>query len=60
MKVTMGTGSFLDVNTGRSAHASATGIYPLVAWRFGNEYAYAVEGSSNDTGSLIQWAMGIG
>ncbi|GLV42202.1 uncharacterized protein CBL_03789 [Carabus blaptoides fortunei] len=60
MKVTLGTGSFLNVNTGRSAHASATGIYPLVAWRFGNEYAYAVEGASNDTGSLIQWAMGIG
>lgn len=60
MKVTLGTGSFLDVNTGKSAHASATGIYPLVAWKYGSEMSYNVEGASNDTGSLIEWAMSIG
>jgi len=33
-KITMGTGSFLDVLTA-SPHASINGLIPLVAWRFG-------------------------
>lgn len=60
MKVTMGTGTFVNVNTGSEPHASITGLYPLVGWRIGTETVYVVEGASNDTGSLIDWAKSIG
>lgn len=60
MKVTMGTGTFVDVNTGVEPHASITGLYPLVGWRIGSELTYVVEGASNDTGVLIDWAKTLG
>ncbi|XP_012258819.2 putative glycerol kinase 5 [Athalia rosae] len=60
LKVTMGTGTFVNVNTGDEPHASITGLYPLVGWRIGTEIVYVVEGASNDTGSLIDWAKSIG
>lgn len=60
LKVTMGTGSFINVNTGTKPHASITGLYPLVGWRIGDELVYIVEGASNDTGVLIEWAKKIG
>lgn len=63
LKVTLGTGSFLDLNTGTSCHASVHGLYPLVGWRVsagGEETCYAMEGGSSDTGSLIKWAQSFG
>lgn len=65
VKVTMGTGSFLNLNSGSECHASVHGLYPLVAWKTLNRFKqdelfYCVEGASNDTGSIIQWAMEIG
>ncbi|KAG7210298.1 hypothetical protein KM043_011840 [Ampulex compressa] len=60
LKITMGTGSFVNVNTGLYAHASITGLYPLVGWRIGNELTYVVEGSSNDTGTLLEWIKNLG
>lgn len=60
LKVTLGTGTFLNVNTGTRPHASIAGLYPLVGWRVGDEISYLVEGASNDTGSLINWAMSVG
>ncbi|KAK0177978.1 hypothetical protein PV328_001971 [Microctonus aethiopoides] len=60
VKVTMGTGTFLDVNTGTQPHASATGLYPLVAWKIGDELVYMVEGSSNDNGTLVEWTKSLG
>lgn len=66
VKVTLGTGSFLNVNTGSQCNASVHGLYPIVAWQCTNpelkqkEVIYAMEGSSNDTGSIIRWAMDFG
>ncbi|KAL1130347.1 hypothetical protein AAG570_013285 [Ranatra chinensis] len=60
MKITLGTGTFLCANTGCTPSASITGLYPVVGWRFKNELVYVLEGSSNDTGSLINWAVNIG
>ncbi|XP_054278274.1 putative glycerol kinase 5 [Macrosteles quadrilineatus] len=59
-KVTLGTGTFLDVNTGRKPHASISGLYPVVAWRFNDELVYMAEGSSSDTASLIHWLLNMG
>lgn len=67
IKITLGTGSFLNLNTGPQCHASIYGLYPLVAWKTnGNssndksEVVYCMEGAANDTGSIIQWAINFG
>lgn len=66
VKITLGTGSFINVNTGNQCQASVHGLYPMVAWRFQNretnerELVYCMEGSSNDTGSIIRWAIDVG
>ena len=36
------------------------GLYPLVAWRFNNKPIYVAEGKSDDTATLLQWALKIG
>jgi len=58
-KITMGTGSFLDVLTA-SPHASINGLIPLVAWQIGDETAFLAEGSVHDTGGMVEWAGSIG
>lgn len=60
LKVTMGTGSFVNVNTGTKPYASVTGLYPILGWRVGKETVYVVEGASNDTGTLVEWGKSIG
>lgn len=60
IKVTLGTGSFLNVNTGSECSASILGLYPLVATKTANDIIYMMEGASNDTGSTIEWAMNFG
>lgn len=62
VKVTLGTGSFFDINTGIDCHASVLGLYPLVQWKINNQSSamYCVEGSCNDTGSIIVWGQSIG
>lgn len=66
IKITLGTGSFLNLNTGTHCPASIYGLYPLVAWKCSNkknnesELVYCMEGASNDTGSIIQWAISFG
>ncbi|XP_059621178.1 putative glycerol kinase 5 [Phlebotomus argentipes] len=66
VKVTLGTGTFMNLNTGKECHASVYGLYPLVAWSVFNketnspEVMYCVEGQSSDTGSLIRWGIDFG
>lgn len=62
LKVTLGTGSFLDLNTGGICHASIHGLYPMIAWNVGGhkEVNYLMEGGSSDTGSLVKWAQSFG
>lgn len=59
-KLTMGTGTFFNVHTGVAAHASASGLYPVVGWRLGAELVYVAEGANSDTGSIIKWAQELG
>lgn len=56
MKISLGTGTFLVVNTGNYVHASTIGIYPLVGWKIGSEVCYLAECHSPSTGSAIEWA----
>ncbi|KAK3513582.1 hypothetical protein QTP70_025360 [Hemibagrus guttatus] len=59
VKITMGTGTFMDINTGNEPHTSVAGLYPLVGWKIGSDVVYLAEGNSADTGTAIRWAQGI-
>lgn len=58
-KITMGTGSFLDVVTAKP-HASMDGLVPLVGWKIGKETTYLAEGSVHGTGVMVNWAKTVG
>lgn len=71
IKITLGTGSFINVNTGTAPFASCQGLYPVVGWKLENKQpsnsrstldgvTYLVEGGSHDTGTAIAWMQTIG
>ena len=56
-KVTLGTGTFININTGHRPHANFKGVYPLVGWKLkGQKETYLAEACSADTGATIVWA----
>ncbi|KAH8379435.1 hypothetical protein KR009_004978, partial [Drosophila setifemur] len=57
VKVTMGTGAFLNLVTGRKCHAAISGLYPLVAWQVKTKAMYCIEGASHDFGTVVTWAQ---
>ncbi|XP_066245713.1 putative glycerol kinase 5 [Euwallacea similis] len=60
VKVTLGTGAFLNVNTGKEIKEGGRGVYPLVGWRIKGEGVYLNEVACSDAGSLVQWLLAIG
>jgi len=60
IKITLGTGCFVDILTGSKPQASAHGMYPLVAWKIGDKCCFALEGSSSTCGTVVDWAKSIG
>ncbi|KAF0308428.1 putative glycerol kinase 5 [Amphibalanus amphitrite] len=58
--VTLGTGSFMDVNTGDRPHTSVRGFYPAVAWELGEEVVFMAEGAAGDTAASVLWGRRIG
>lgn len=64
-KITLGTGSFLNINTGRKCLGSRNGAHPLIAWstqskKNGNSIVYYTERQFNDSSTLIRFAKTIG
>ncbi|KAB0357215.1 hypothetical protein FD754_001371 [Muntiacus muntjak] len=57
VKLTMGTGTFLDINTGNKPQQSVGGFYPLIGWKIGQEVVCLAEGNAGDTGTAIAWAQ---
>ncbi|XP_049641338.1 putative glycerol kinase 5 [Suncus etruscus] len=57
VKLTMGTGTFLDINTGSQPQQSIGGFYPLIGWKIGQEVVCLAESNAGDTGSAIKWAQ---
>ena len=51
--MSLGSGSFLDFNTGQDIHASIRGLVPLVGWKMGSELVYFAEGKIFKTISRI-------
>lgn len=60
MKCTMGTGTFVDVNTGSVPHASIAGLYPQIGWKIRDEIVFVAEGAITDTGIVVEWAKSMG
>lgn len=54
-KCTYGTGAFLLMNIGNQPIASEHGLLTTAAWRLGNEWTYALEGSAFVAGAVVQW-----
>jgi len=57
VKLTMGTGTFLDINTGNSLQHTIGGFYPLIGWKIGQEVVCLAESNAGDTGTIIKWAQ---
>lgn len=57
VKLTMGTGTFLDINTGKTPQHVNGGFYPLIGWKIGQELVCLAEGNAGDTGTAIVWAQ---
>lgn len=55
LKVTIGTGAFINENTGENINCQLDGIYPLVGWKFNGKITYINEAPCSDGGSLIEW-----
>lgn len=54
-KNTYGTGCFMLMNTGTKGVPSQHGLLTTIAWGFGGETHYALEGSIFVTGAAVQW-----
>jgi glycerol kinase len=54
-KNTYGTGCFMLMNTGTKPILSKNGLLTTVAWRYGGETIYALEGSVFIGGAVVQW-----
>lgn len=55
VKVTHGTGTFLDMNIGEKPEISQNGLNTIIAWRMGGTTTYGLEGYAAVTGSAVQW-----
>lgn len=55
VKCTYGTGAFVLVNVGKRPVTSRAGLLSTLAWQFGSESTYALEGSCFVSGAAVQW-----
>ncbi|GJD31315.1 Glycerol kinase [Methylobacterium adhaesivum] len=55
VKATYGTGCFALLNTGAQAHASCNRLLTTIAYQFGGQRTYALEGSIFVAGAAVQW-----
>ena len=57
VKCTLGTGSFILMNTGDQIINSQHNLLSTVGWKIGNEIVYALEGSVFITGTLVNYLI---
>ncbi len=55
VKCTYGTGAFILANVGKTPVYSKHRLLSTVAWKFGNETTYGLEGSAFIAGAAVQW-----
>jgi putative glycerol kinase 5 len=60
-KISLGTGTFLNINTGSTVHTPAEyTLYPVIAWKIGSELTYMAEVNASCTGTLVDWGVQAG
>jgi glycerol kinase len=59
-KCTYGTGAFLLVTTGATPRRSNNGLSASVAWQYGDEHAYCLDGQVYTAGSAVEWLRTTG
>ena len=59
VKISQGTGAFVDINVGPKEKLSKRGLFPLIAWKIGRRPTYMLEGYMATAGALIDW-LGYG
>ncbi len=57
VKCTLGTGSFVLMNTGEQIIESQHNLLSTVGWKIGDEIVYALEGSVFITGTLVNYLI---
>ncbi|GFT92162.1 putative glycerol kinase 5 [Nephila pilipes] len=57
---TMGTGTFLHVNTGYEPAPSRSGIYPLIGWTIASNATYILESGMHDVATVLHVAQNLG
>ncbi|EQA44011.1 putative glycerol kinase [Leptospira broomii serovar Hurstbridge str. 5399] len=61
VKISQGSGAFVDMNMGDKPKISKRGLFPLVAWQLNGKPKYMLEGYIGTAGTLIDWlGKGIG
>jgi glycerol kinase len=61
VKISQGSGAFVNMNVGLKAKVSKRGLFPLIAWGIDGVPTYMLEGFVATAGTLIDWlGMGIG
>jgi glycerol kinase len=61
VKVSQGSGAFVDMAVGSKPKLSERGLYPFVAWSIKGKPTYLLEGHVSNVGTLIDWlGDGIG
>lgn len=61
VKISQGSGAFVDMVVGPKPKVSPRGLYPLMAWCIDGKPTFMVEGTVSTAGTLIDWlGQGIG
>lgn len=61
VKISQGSGAFVDLNVGSKPRLSKRGLFPLIAWVKNGKPVYMLEGYVATAGTLIDWlGQGIG
>ncbi len=60
LKVTLGTGTFVDMCTGGETRLYGGGLVPLIILKIGGRVLYGIEGFIPGTGPQIDWMIEVG
>ncbi len=56
VKISLGSGAFVNINVGSRGKLSRRGLFPLIGWRFNGKIQYMLEGQLATLGTMIDWA----
>jgi len=58
VKISLGSGAFVNINVGEKGKVSRRGLFPLIGWKYADEMRYMLEGQLATLGTMIDWACG--